>query len=197
MTCYDEARNQARGHVEWHRIASQEQQQRPMTAWNPDQSESDLRTPAKPPFPSLNAVYLRFRAVLTPPTCPSAPPSSCPSALPRLSIAWLANSLQTPPQIPHRFPHIQHERSIFDNERYAQHCSLHPPFTIPARRRSRKRTRDRALDAYARPSFACFQVVVGTAPCHPERSERSSPPPVILSATNASAPLSSRAKRTE
>ena len=160
-----------------------------MTAWNPDQSESDLWAPAKTPFPSFDAVYLRFRAVPAPPTCPSAPPSSCPSALPRLSIAWLANSLQAPPQIPFRFPHIQHERSIFDNEWHAQHRFLHPPFTTRGRHRA--------------PS------------CHPERSERSersrgippfrclaaapvemTTPPVIPSAANAAVlPLSSRAQR--
>lgn len=165
-----------------------------MTAWNPDQSESDLRTPAKTPFPSFDAVYLRFRAVLAPPTCPSAPPSPCLPALPRLSIAWLANSLQTPPQIPFRFPRIQYERSIFNNERHAQHRPLHPPFTI------RGHGNGHGTEPWTHkftPLSPAPKWVVGTVLCHPERSERSSPPPVIPSATNASAPLSSRAKRAQ
>ena len=118
-----------------------------MTAWKPDQSESDLRAPAKPLFPSFIAVYLRFRAIFAPFTCLSAPPSPCLSALLRRSIVQTADLPQTPQQIPFRFPHIQHERSIFDNEWHAQHRFLNPPFTILGRHRA--------------PS------------CHPERSERS------------------------
>lgn len=84
MTCCDEARRQARKQSRHHRFASQKPQQRLMTAWKPDQSESDLRAPAKTPFPSFDAVYLRFRAAprsahlsfratLFLPVCASAP----------------------------------------------------------------------------------------------------------------------------
>lgn len=131
------------------------------------------RLPAVPRH--LRSVHLPFRATLFLPVCASAPKH-------HVACKLAPDTAANPAQIS-AYP----IRTVDFRQRAARPTPL-PPSPIHnsrARRRSRKRTRDRVLDTYARPSFACFQVVVETALCHPERSECSSSPPVIPSAANA------------